>query len=154
MIVPALRQAAAAALAVLVSACSSPTGPQPAELPKLDNEARVRELWSASAGDADRFVFSPALADGSVFAAARDGTVMRLDVSRGRTLWSVNVDIPPRMSARPRDLLRLGDEVARGKRMQKIVGQDVLQHVGIVAAAGKPRAASHHQYDADPSDNP
>jgi outer membrane protein assembly factor BamB len=94
MIVRPLRQAAAAALAVLVSACSSPTGPQPAELPKLDNEARVRELWSASAGDADRFVFSPALADGSVFAAARDGTVMRLDVSRGRTLWSVNVDIP------------------------------------------------------------
>jgi outer membrane protein assembly factor BamB len=84
---------AVTALAVLVSACSSSTGPQPAELPRLEHEARVRELWSASVGGADRFVFSPALADGSVFAAARDGTVSRFDAARGRTLCSVNVEI-------------------------------------------------------------
>lgn len=83
-----------AALAVLVAACSSPTGPQPAELPRLEHEARVRELWSASAGAAERFVFSPALADGSVFAAARNGTVSRFDLAGGRTLWSVNLEMP------------------------------------------------------------
>jgi len=81
-------------LAVLVSACSGPTGPQPAELPRLDHEERIRELWSASLGGADPYVFSPALADGSVFGAARDGTVTRIDISRGRTLWSVNLEIP------------------------------------------------------------
>jgi len=85
---------AIAALGLLVGACSSSTGPQPAELPRLEHEARVRELWSASAGNADRFVFSPALAEGSAFTAARNGTVSRFDLSRGRELWSVNVDIP------------------------------------------------------------
>lgn len=83
-----------AALALIAAACSGPTGPQPAELPNIDHPARVRELWSASAGDADRFVFFPALADGSVFTAARDGTVSRFDVGRGRTMWNVNLDLP------------------------------------------------------------
>jgi outer membrane protein assembly factor BamB len=85
---------AVAALALLMGACSSSTGPQPAELPVLKSEGRVRELWSASIGEADRFVFSPALADGAVFTAARDGTVTRFDVARGREMWSVNVEIP------------------------------------------------------------
>jgi len=84
---------AAAALVLLTSACSSPTGPQPAELPRLEHPAKVRELWSASAGRADPFIFSPALAEGSVFTAARDGTVSRFDMARGRTLWSVNVEV-------------------------------------------------------------
>ena len=85
---------AAAALALFIVACSSSTGPVPAQLPTLEHPARVRELWSASAGEADRFVFFPALADGSVFAAARDGTVTRLDLSRGRAMWRVNLEIP------------------------------------------------------------
>jgi len=85
---------ALAALALLLGACSSGSpGPQPAELPRLDHEARIRELWSATAGDADRFVFSPALADGSVFTAARDGTVTRFDLERGRTRWSVSAPV-------------------------------------------------------------
>ena len=85
---------AIAALGLLSSACSGPSGPQPAELPRIEQAARVRELWSASAGDADRFVFFPALADGSAFTAARDGTVSRFDLGQGRTLWSVNLEIP------------------------------------------------------------
>ena len=80
----------AAALALICWACSSPTGPQPAELPRLEHEAQVRSLWSASAGDADRFVFSPALVDGSIYSAARDGTVTRFEAASGRTLWSVS----------------------------------------------------------------
>jgi len=80
----------AAALALICWACSSPTGPQPAELPRLEHEAQVRSLWSASAGDADRFVFSPALVDGSIYGAARDGTVTRFEAASGRTLWSVS----------------------------------------------------------------
>ena len=87
----------AAALALALCACSGPSGPKPAELPQLDQQARVQELWSASVGDADRFVFSPALAEGSVFSAARNGTVRRFDASRGQTLWSVNLDL--RLSA-------------------------------------------------------
>jgi outer membrane protein assembly factor BamB len=85
---------ALAALALLVAACSTgSTGPKPAELPAIEQSTRVREIWSASAGDADRFVFSPALADDSVYTAGRDGTVTRLDLARGRTLWSVSLEL-------------------------------------------------------------
>jgi outer membrane protein assembly factor BamB len=81
---------AAAALALVCGACSSTTGPKPAELPRLEHEAQVRTLWSASTGDADRFVFTPALVDGSIYSAARDGTVTRFEAASGRTLWSVS----------------------------------------------------------------
>ena len=84
------RAAAAAALAALVFACSSPSGPKPAELPRIEQSATVRALWTARVGDGERFVFTPALAEGAVFTAARDGTVMRLDRASGRTVWSVS----------------------------------------------------------------
>jgi outer membrane protein assembly factor BamB len=83
-------RAAFIALAGTLAACSSTSGPKPAELTALPHEAEVRTLWTASVGDGDRFIFSPALAEGSVFAAARDGTVMRLDATSGRTQWSVS----------------------------------------------------------------
>jgi outer membrane protein assembly factor BamB len=76
--------------ACALAACSSPSGPKPAELASFPQEAQVRTLWTASVGDADRFVFSPAVAEGAVFAAARDGTVVRLDAASGRTQWSVS----------------------------------------------------------------
>src|SRR5206468_12651468 len=49
------------------AACSTPSGPQPAQLPQLKESAKVREVWSASAGSADSFVFEPAFADGAVY---------------------------------------------------------------------------------------
>src|SRR5260221_4372494 len=93
---------AAAALALLCAACSSPSGPKPAELPRLEHEARVRALWSARTGGADRFVFTPALVDGSVYSAARDGTVTRLEAASGRTLWSVSAGKRPSRGGRRR----------------------------------------------------
>jgi outer membrane protein assembly factor BamB len=72
------------------AACSTPTGPQPAQLPELKESAKVREVWRASAGSADTFVFEPAFADGAVYSAARDGTVMRLDAASGRREWRVS----------------------------------------------------------------
>ncbi len=68
-----------------------PSGPKPAALPALTNPQGVRVLWSASVGAADGFVFSPALAAGSVYAAARDGTVARLDAASGLARWRVSV---------------------------------------------------------------
>jgi outer membrane protein assembly factor BamB len=82
--------------AAMVAGCSSfsrgPSGPQPAELVPLMNATEVRAAWSANAGDADRFTFAPALAAGSVYAAARDGTVTRLDIASGRELWRASAD--------------------------------------------------------------
>ena len=74
-------------LLAALAACSTPTGPRPAPLPELKESARVRALWTARAGNADSFVFEPALADGAVFSAARDGTVMRVDAASGHTAF-------------------------------------------------------------------
>ena len=79
---------------ILLAACSGSSGPKPATLPPLTNAPAVKVLWSASIGGADRFVFAPALADGSVFAAARNGTVVRLDAASGKELWRVSAPVP------------------------------------------------------------
>ena len=81
---------AAVLVAALAAACSSgSTGPKPAELASLPDLKPVRLVWSASVGDADRFVFSPMLTSEGLFTAARDGTVKRIDPQNGRTLWSM-----------------------------------------------------------------
>jgi outer membrane protein assembly factor BamB len=93
---------AALALAALLSACtslpsvnpmdwfgSSPGGPKPAELPPLTNPQAVRLLWSHSLGGAEQYVFSPAFSGDGVYAAARDGTVARVDASSGQLRWRV-----------------------------------------------------------------
>ena len=82
-------------LALLLAACaSSPSGPKPAELVALPKGAAVKELWRAHVGDGERFVFEPAFAGGSVYAAARNGTVLRLDSESGRVLWRASADMP------------------------------------------------------------
>jgi outer membrane protein assembly factor BamB len=88
-----LARACAAAAAAALAACSSaPTGPKPAPLPELAPAKPVRLLWRADVGAADAFVFSPALVGDAVYAAARDGTVSRLDAATGKSRWRVSVD--------------------------------------------------------------
>jgi outer membrane protein assembly factor BamB len=97
------RTLAALAAAVVLASCSSlPSwnpldwwssggGPKPAELPPLSNPSSVRVLWSTSIGGADAFFFSPVLADDSVFAAARDGSIARFDAGTGQVRWRTSV---------------------------------------------------------------
>ena len=61
---------------------SGSEGPTPAPLTPLADGRTVRVLWSTSVGDADRFVFSPVVVGDDVYAAAHDGTVMRIDCSQ------------------------------------------------------------------------
>lgn len=68
------------------------SGPKPAELPVLAKAQGVRVLWSASVGTAERFFFSPARAGDDLYAAARDGTVVRLDGTSGQTRWRVQLE--------------------------------------------------------------
>jgi outer membrane protein assembly factor BamB len=90
-----LRGALALALAALALAgCSNPfrsSGPKPAELPELTNPREVKLLWSASVGGAERFIFSPAVAGDAVYAASRDGSVVRLDAGAGKEAWRASV---------------------------------------------------------------
>lgn len=93
----------AVAATVLVTGCSSmpslnpidwfmstPSGPKPAALPPLSNPQPVRTLWQANVGPAGIFIFSPALAGDSIFAAARDGSVTRLEAATGKVIWRVS----------------------------------------------------------------
>ena len=82
----------AAVLLVFLWGCSSPSGPKPAEVPNIERPQEVRVLWSASVGEADRFTFSPAIVGDAVFAAARDGTVVRLDAANGRERWRAETE--------------------------------------------------------------
>ncbi len=77
-------------LLFLCAACSwfsSPAGPRPAELVRLEGAKQVRVLWSARVGSAERFAFAPALVGDAVYAAARDGAVTRLDAASGAERW-------------------------------------------------------------------
>jgi outer membrane protein assembly factor BamB len=78
--------------ALLASACSSPSGPKPAELQPLQGPQEVRVLWAARVGSAERFAFSPAAVGEAVFAAARDGTVVRLDAAKGGERWRASLE--------------------------------------------------------------
>jgi outer membrane protein assembly factor BamB len=72
---------------------SGPTGPKPAELPALTNPQPVKQLWSASIGSAEAFILSPALVGDSIYVAARDGSVARLDAASGKVTWRVAAGI-------------------------------------------------------------
>jgi outer membrane protein assembly factor BamB len=96
-----LRVLIAALAASLLASCSSlpsmpsvnpmdwfkTPGPKPAELPPLSNSLPVRVIWSTTVGTSESFFFTPVLADDSVFAAGRDGTVARLDAATGQVRW-------------------------------------------------------------------
>jgi len=98
---------AAAALALLVAGCSSmpslnpvdwfkpaSTAPKPAELPALSSAQPVKTLWQASVGGAGNFIFGPALSGDSIYAAARDGSVTRLEAATGKVVWKSSAGVP------------------------------------------------------------
>jgi outer membrane protein assembly factor BamB len=79
--------------ALILSGCSLWSGssrPKPAELPVVGAASPIRVLWSVRAGESG-VGFQPVFAAGSVWVAARDGVVTRIDASNGKTLWQTNV---------------------------------------------------------------
>jgi outer membrane protein assembly factor BamB len=83
---------AIALIPLLLAACggSSSVVPQMAQLPAIAQSIKVNTLWQANVGNSRQSVFAPAVAADSVFAAANDGTIMRLDAASGRQLWRVS----------------------------------------------------------------
>jgi outer membrane protein assembly factor BamB len=66
----------------------------PAALVELQPSRTVKTAWTANVGSAGKYTFSPALAGGSLYAAAADGTVSRLEPASGRQLWRINAGMP------------------------------------------------------------
>jgi outer membrane protein assembly factor BamB len=80
---------AALAIALALSGCSSPSGPQPTELTDIAQARAVRILWSAQVGHGEEYSFFPVLSGDSVYAAGRAGAVVRLEAATGREIWRV-----------------------------------------------------------------
>ncbi|MBL8487614.1 MAG: outer membrane protein assembly factor BamB [Rhodocyclaceae bacterium] len=91
--------AAVLGTAVLLGACSTveklnpfaadPPKVKPAELVALTSSADLRTAWQAAVGAGGEYVFSPAIVGTSVYAAARDGSVAR--VERGAQAWRTSL---------------------------------------------------------------
>jgi outer membrane protein assembly factor BamB len=73
---------------------SRSAAPQMAPLPVLTQSIKVSTLWQANVGDSRQSIFSPALDGDSVYAAASDGTLARLDTASGKQLWRVSAGEP------------------------------------------------------------
>jgi len=69
---------------------SRSAAPEMAQLVPLTNTVAVSTLWQSNIGNSQQAVFSPAVAGDSVYAAANDGTITRLDGGSGKQLWRIN----------------------------------------------------------------
>ena len=93
----ASRVLSAAASLLLLGACSTveklnPFGSsapkiKPAELQSIQPTAELVTLWRTNIGSAGDYTFSPAVVGGSVYAAARDGSLARFDGER--QVWRI-----------------------------------------------------------------
>ena len=66
----------------------------PAALVDFKPTMAIRTAWTASVGGAGAYVFSPIVANSSLFAAAADGSVSRIDAASGRSIWRINAGVP------------------------------------------------------------
>ena len=76
-------------LGVVLCGCGS-KGPQPVKLVDFKPSAKLAIAWTVNVGDAGRYIFTPATAGDSVFAASNRGDLLRLNAANGKTLWRVD----------------------------------------------------------------
>lgn len=77
-------------IALLAVACGGSPTVKPADLVKFKPTARAKVVWHSSVGEADVYIFTPAIYEGAVYAAGADGRLSRFDGANGRRLWRVN----------------------------------------------------------------
>jgi outer membrane protein assembly factor BamB len=77
------------AIGLLAAACGGSPTVKPAELVKFKPTARAKVVWHSSVGEADVYIFTPAVYEGAVYAAGADGRLSRFDVASGKRVWRV-----------------------------------------------------------------
>jgi outer membrane protein assembly factor BamB len=87
------RVGLAAAVLLLLCACGS-KGPQPAKLVEFKPSLQLKVAWRAKVDAAGRYIFTPAIHEGSVYAAGSRGTLVRLDAGTGKVIWRVDTRAP------------------------------------------------------------
>lgn len=129
VVVPLLILAAALGGCATVSETASRLNPFSSskskipELPPLKATLETRVLWSIDVGKAGDYVFSPAVVGTAVYAAAADGTLLK--VENGKVVWRIKA--APALSA------GVGSD---GKRV--LVGTARGEVLAFAAADGKP----------------
>lgn len=63
---------------------------EPAPLVQFTQKRQMSRAWSASAGEAGRGMFEPAVDSGAVFAAGESGRVARINLQSGAETWRVD----------------------------------------------------------------
>jgi outer membrane protein assembly factor BamB len=92
------RAAVYLALVLMLAGCSTldsinpfaNKGPKMAELQPITATAEVRFVWRESVGKSDIYSFTPAVVGASVYAASKNGTVVRID--DGKLVWKINTE--------------------------------------------------------------
>ncbi|HXX10536.1 MAG TPA: outer membrane protein assembly factor BamB, partial [Burkholderiales bacterium] len=77
------------AIGLLAAACGGSPTVKPAELVKFKPTARAKVVWHSSVGEADVYIFTPAVYEGAVYAAGADGRLSRFDAASGKRVWRV-----------------------------------------------------------------
>jgi outer membrane protein assembly factor BamB len=85
---------AAALLTLTVCGCGGSPAVKPAPLVNFKPTAKTNVVWRASIGEADVYIFTPAVYEGAVFAAGANGRLARFDAARGKEVWRVNTKEP------------------------------------------------------------
>ena len=65
----------------------------PSPLLEFTPKMTVKQLWSVHVGNAESSVFSPVAVAGSVFAAAANGNIYRLDAQTGHEIWNIKAPL-------------------------------------------------------------
>lgn len=88
------RLVAAALLVLVMSGCGGSPSVKPAELVKFKPTATTKVVWHASVGEAEVYIFNPAVYEGAVYAAGADGRLARFDAASGKRKWRINTKEP------------------------------------------------------------
>ncbi len=86
-----LRSMAVLVSVAILAGCSFGPPPLP-KLPDIAAPVRTKLLWEVSVGKSADFDLVPAVVGDAVFAAAHDGTVIRVDAKSGREAWRVTTN--------------------------------------------------------------
>ena len=93
-----------ALMSVSLSACSTVKGwfsdddddpTAPVELVKIEETVKIKKLWSTGVGDGQGkglYKLQPAMTSTAIYAASAEGEVKALERSRGKKLWTVDLE--------------------------------------------------------------
>ncbi len=66
---------------------------QPAALQVFTPAMTVKQSWTAQVGAAGEYAFNPAVVDKSIYAAAADGTIVKLNAENGQIIWKSKTEL-------------------------------------------------------------